>query len=79
MHRVEVSAPDIAGADESNLPAPESFRSRVAYFESASGQKKRPQRGRAGAVWALEIVPEWGETGTVLMWVRDPLSPLNCP
>jgi hypothetical protein len=32
MHRVEVSAPDIAGADESNLPAPESFRSTVAYF-----------------------------------------------
>ena len=27
MHRVGVSAPDIAGADESNLPAPESFRS----------------------------------------------------
>ena len=37
MHRVGVSAPDIAGADESNLPAPESFRSTVAYFESASG------------------------------------------
>jgi hypothetical protein len=39
MHRVGVSAPDIAGADESNLRAPESFRSqwpilnlRVAYF-----------------------------------------------
>jgi hypothetical protein len=28
MHRVEVSAPDIAGADKSNLPTPESFRSR---------------------------------------------------
>jgi len=37
MHRIGVSAPDIAGADESNLPAPESFRSTVAYFESASG------------------------------------------
>jgi hypothetical protein len=37
MYRVGVSAPDIAGADESNLPAPESFRSTVAYFESASG------------------------------------------
>jgi hypothetical protein len=37
MHCVGVSAPDIAGADESNLPAPESFRSTVAYFESASG------------------------------------------
>src|ERR1700687_1352167 len=36
MHRVGVSAPDIAGADESNLPAPESFHSTVAYFESAS-------------------------------------------
>jgi len=27
MHRVGISAPDIASADESNLPAPESFRS----------------------------------------------------
>src|SRR6266852_9458536 len=40
MHRVGVSAPDIAGADESNLPAPESFRSTVACFESASGPKR---------------------------------------
>jgi hypothetical protein len=39
MHRVGVSAPDIAGADDSNLPAPESFLQqspnlilRVAYF-----------------------------------------------
>jgi len=37
MHRVGVSAPDIAGADESNPPASESFRSTVACFESASG------------------------------------------
>ena len=37
MHRVGVSAPDIAGADESNPPAPESFRSTVACFELASG------------------------------------------
>jgi hypothetical protein len=44
MLRVGVSAPDIAGADESNPPAPESFRSTVAYFASASGQNKRPQR-----------------------------------
>jgi hypothetical protein len=34
MHRIGVSAPDIASADESNLPAPESFPSTVAYFES---------------------------------------------
>jgi hypothetical protein len=34
MHRVGVSAPDIAGADESNLPVLESFRS-LAYLESA--------------------------------------------
>jgi len=27
MYRVGVSAPDIAGSDKSNLPAPESFRS----------------------------------------------------
>ena len=44
MLRVGVSAPDIAGAGESNLPAPESFRSTVAYFDPASGQNKRPQR-----------------------------------
>jgi hypothetical protein len=37
MHRVGVSAPDIAGADESNLPAPESLRSTVVCFEIASG------------------------------------------
>jgi hypothetical protein len=32
MLRVGVSAPDIAGADESNPHAPESFLSTVAYF-----------------------------------------------
>jgi hypothetical protein len=32
MHRVGVSAPDITGADESNLPAPESFRSQWPVF-----------------------------------------------
>jgi hypothetical protein len=37
VHRVGVSAPDIAGADESNPPASESFRSIVACFEMASG------------------------------------------
>jgi hypothetical protein len=37
VHHVGVSAPDIAGADESNPPASESFRSIVACFEMASG------------------------------------------
>ena len=68
MHRIGVSAPDIAGADESNLPAPKSFRSIVAYFESASGLIWPVPPGfatstRAGGVCLLSVWRILGKAG----------------
>jgi hypothetical protein len=57
MHRVGVSAPDIAGVDESNLPAPESFRSQWPILNLRVAKGNGPQRGlHTGAVSFLDAI-----------------------
>jgi hypothetical protein len=70
MHRVGVSAPDIAGADTSNLPALESFRSQWPILNLRVAQKKRPQRG--GRAETVQLGSARGGERTRLLQVAAP-------